>query len=139
MNHEKTARNPKGAGRKPKPEREALRKKRQFFMLEKNDRTAALMKAAHTAHRRITGKDGTDAEVLRTALADYIRGASQITTVNRQPISIWEDADESYLGAATIAKLRQANETDGFGDVELDPISGLPEHLFRNDEGENDG
>lgn len=71
MSHLKTDRNPKGAGRPRKSASANQHGQRRFFMLEKNDKTVALMKAAHAAHRLETGKDGSDAQVLRAALTLY--------------------------------------------------------------------
>lgn len=68
MVHPKTERNPRGAGRKPKVGTAALRDKRRFFMLEKTDQTSALMKMAHAQYRKVSGKDTTDAEMIRWAL-----------------------------------------------------------------------
>jgi len=54
------------------PEGEEQRGKRRFYMLEKTNKTAVLMKMAHATHRRLTGRDGSDAEVLRAALSAFV-------------------------------------------------------------------
>jgi len=54
------------------PEDEEQRGKRRFYMLEKTNKTSTLMKMAHATHRILTGRDGSDAEILRSALSAYV-------------------------------------------------------------------
>lgn len=60
-----TVQQPKRKVGRPRKPALDVPQKRRFFMLEKNDRTSALMKMAHAKYRQFAGKDAPDAEVLR--------------------------------------------------------------------------
>jgi len=61
-----------------RPRRMTPAPKREFFMLEKNDKATALMKMAHAQYRRhVDPKDTSDAEIIRWALRMTV---SQVAT-----------------------------------------------------------
>jgi hypothetical protein len=72
MEHE-----PKRRGRKPNPKRGELQKARRFIPLEKSPAVLKMMQAAHARYRIIHGKKGSDAAVLRDALALYTGSTEQ--------------------------------------------------------------
>lgn len=61
-------------GRPANPNRAMKQKNRRFFPLEKNAQTVPLMNNAHATYVRKHGADTTDAEVLRDALREYVKG-----------------------------------------------------------------
>lgn len=81
------------------------------------------------------------AEVREGSMVNMLNRAGVEALIGNSRASEWLDkaSDSQYMEAlndmgAYISGNMSEGLNNGFGNVEIDPISGLPEHLFRNDD-----